>query len=294
VRRFESLPDHLELWPAHVGGSLCGGGSLSPKTSSTVGYERRANPLLRTADRDAFLDALTRCTPPRPPTVERVVALNRDGAAQPGPLPELDCSALGTLLRAGGTVLDARTPEAFDRGHFAGAVNLPASGRGLGTRAGWAVGAGRGPIAVIAESAAAALAVSERLYAAGVWDIAGVAAADPAAWAKAGLPVRTAGALTAERLVPALVSGEISLIDVRDADEWRAGHIAGSLHLPLHELGDGDGVELPTGAPLAVACASGGRAAIAASVLRRRGGAPVWRVAGGVADIARHGAVLAS
>jgi rhodanese-related sulfurtransferase len=42
--------------------------------------------------------------------------------------------------------------------------------------------------------------------------------------------------------------------------------------------------------PLAVACAAGGRAALAASVLRRRGYENVWRVEGGVAELASNGA----
>ena len=42
----DELGDHVEVWPAHVGGSLCGGAGLSLKTCSTIGYERRTNPLL--------------------------------------------------------------------------------------------------------------------------------------------------------------------------------------------------------------------------------------------------------
>ncbi len=40
------VPGHVEVWPAHIGGSLCGGAGLSGKTSSTVGFERECNPLL--------------------------------------------------------------------------------------------------------------------------------------------------------------------------------------------------------------------------------------------------------
>jgi hydroxyacylglutathione hydrolase len=47
LKRLVALDDYVEVWPAHVGGSLCGGVRLSGKTSSTVGYERRHNPLLK-------------------------------------------------------------------------------------------------------------------------------------------------------------------------------------------------------------------------------------------------------
>ena len=47
LKQLLALEDHVEIWPAHVGGSLCGGAGLSGKTSSTVGFERRHNPLAR-------------------------------------------------------------------------------------------------------------------------------------------------------------------------------------------------------------------------------------------------------
>jgi hydroxyacylglutathione hydrolase len=288
LRRIERLGDHVELWPAHVGGSLCGSGSLSAKTSSTIGYERRVNPLLSLPDPERFVEEVTRCPPPRPPTVERVVALNRTGSGSPAPLRELDATALPELLQQG-CALDVRPAEIFDAGHLAGALNLPVGSRGLGTRAGWAVGA-KEQIVIVAESRHAGERVADSLYSAGLWHLQGIAIADPEGWKHAGLDLQTASALTPERLVPSLTNGELELIDVRDPAEWSASHIDRSRHLPLAELGDGRGVKLPHERPLAIACATGGRAALAASVLRRRGHARVSRVVGGVGELARHGA----
>ena len=290
LRSLEALGDHVELWPGHVGGSLCGSGSLSSKTSSTIGHERRTNSLLSLADADAFLAELTRSIPPRPPSVERVVALNRRGAI-PVSLRELELADVRELLSRGACVLDVRPPEVFDAGHLAGALNLPAGGRGLGTRAGWVAGV-EAAIVVVSTTIEAGARVAACLYAAGLWNLAGVTAADPSGWAAAGLEVQTATALAPESLVPGLAAGELRLLDVRDPTEWHAGHVAGSLHLQLSELGDGRTLALNADRPLAVACATGGRAALAASVLRRRGHAAVSRVAGGIADLARHGAVL--
>ena len=52
-----SLPDALEIYPGHQAGSACGVG-LSGKPSSTLGFERRWNPLL-SLDKAAFVLALT-------------------------------------------------------------------------------------------------------------------------------------------------------------------------------------------------------------------------------------------
>ncbi len=74
------LPDETEIFPAHQAGSLCGAG-LSGKPSSTLGFERRFNPLLAETDRDAFIHALTAEIPPRPAEMDRIVAANTGAVA---------------------------------------------------------------------------------------------------------------------------------------------------------------------------------------------------------------------
>src|SRR5215212_6896026 len=49
-----SLPDTTEVWPAHLGGSMCGGPGMDLKVSSTVGYERANQPMLQLRDEDDF------------------------------------------------------------------------------------------------------------------------------------------------------------------------------------------------------------------------------------------------
>jgi hydroxyacylglutathione hydrolase len=60
-----TLPDHLEIFPAHFGGAACGKG-LSGKPGSTIGFERRFNPALRAASRAEFVDFLLKDLPPQP------------------------------------------------------------------------------------------------------------------------------------------------------------------------------------------------------------------------------------
>ena len=71
----DDLDDAVELWPGHLGGSLLRWREPQPEASSTLGYERRANPYLAIRDEDAFADRLVASLPPRPPAVERVVRL---------------------------------------------------------------------------------------------------------------------------------------------------------------------------------------------------------------------------
>jgi glyoxylase-like metal-dependent hydrolase (beta-lactamase superfamily II) len=78
--RLLSLPDHLLLYPSHYSGSVCGRG-LSANPASTIGFERRNNPMLRLASEDAFVEALVQKIPPAPPQAEAIVAANRSGRA---------------------------------------------------------------------------------------------------------------------------------------------------------------------------------------------------------------------
>jgi glyoxylase-like metal-dependent hydrolase (beta-lactamase superfamily II) len=68
------LPDEVEIYPGHQAGSACGAG-LSGKPSSTLGFEKRWNPML-SMDRHSFIEALTREIPPRPAGMEAMVRAN--------------------------------------------------------------------------------------------------------------------------------------------------------------------------------------------------------------------------
>ena len=145
---------------------------------------------------------------------------------------------------------------------------------------------------LIADRGEAAEASAELLRAAGIWNLVGVSRADPPAWQAAGIEVRSAHALAPDRLVPRLEDNRLTLIDVRDPAEWGHGHVERSRSLPLPELGDGrEGGPVLEG-PIAVVCASGTRAALAASILRRRGHDPVWRVSGAIDALAAAGAAM--
>jgi glyoxylase-like metal-dependent hydrolase (beta-lactamase superfamily II)/rhodanese-related sulfurtransferase len=279
LARLAELPDHVEVWPGHTGGSLCGGANLSPKRSSTLGYERRANPLLAIADPDAFTDALIAELPARPPTVERVVARNRSERPAASSPRRGDLAA---ALAGGAVLVDGRPMEAFDAGHVPGAVNLPLTGRGTGTRAGFLLDPDAA-LAVTAATAADAVELARRLRVVGLDQIVAVvpfAARDGLA-ARAPIPV--------EQLPDRLAEG-VALVDVRDEPEWRGGHLPGSIHLPLHRL-RAHAAGLPRG-PLAVACAAGPRAAAAASALRRIGHDAARVADGGVPDLERLGVTL--
>jgi hydroxyacylglutathione hydrolase len=293
LRKLLALGDHVEVWPAHVGGSLCGGAGLSGKTSSTIGFERRHNPLLL-MDQGEFVRGLIENAPPRPPNIDRIVELNRGRGGEPKEVRPVNAEEAREFLRAGVTVLDARSPPEFDAGHIVGALNLPVSSAGVGTRAGWSL-TPEEAIVIAASHGGAAQTMANALHAVGLWQVAGYVLGGALAWERQGLPVAEAHSWDVEQLAGGLRSAAVDLVDVRDTWEWDAGHVPGSHHVPLDRLRHGRSVELPNrGRTTAVACNIGIRAAFAASLLRRAGRPDVVRISGGgVADLGTHGIDLA-
>jgi hydroxyacylglutathione hydrolase len=78
LERLLSLPDHVEVYPAHISGSPCGR-AMSGKPSSTIGFERRYNAALQHPDRASFVGALFEGIPPKPPGFVEMIAANRRG-----------------------------------------------------------------------------------------------------------------------------------------------------------------------------------------------------------------------
>jgi hydroxyacylglutathione hydrolase len=85
-----------------------------------------------------------------------------------------------------------------------------------------------------------------------------------------------------------MAAGTTAVVDVRSANEWAAGHIAGAQHIPLGYLADRCRT-LPTTQPIVVQCQSGARSAIAASLLERLGFSDVTNLAGGLTAWAAAG-----
>jgi rhodanese-related sulfurtransferase len=163
-------------------------------------------------------------------------------------------------------VVDLRDRAAFAGSHLEGSINLPQE-TPFTTHLGWLLPDGTS-LVLMAESEDAVAAAQLNLSRIGIERPAGryVGPLPPPSLrgSRRSYPVRTFADLARAMRLP----GNVAL-DVRRDDEWRAGHLDGALHVPLHELDERiDG--LPAGT-LWVHCGAGYRATIAASLLARRG-----------------------
>src|SRR5581483_8342338 len=75
--RLLSLPPETEVWPGHLGGSMCGGAGMDMKISSTLAYERAHNSMLNEGDESSFVRRAIDSLGPQPPNFEAIVKLNR-------------------------------------------------------------------------------------------------------------------------------------------------------------------------------------------------------------------------
>ena len=274
LQKLAALPEATGVYPGHVAGSLCATG-ISSDPSSTVGAEVRTNRALGFGDLQEFVAAHATISAPRPPTVERVVALNR-GPFLGAPAP------LGPLESFDGQVLDVRTPREFAAGHVRGALNVPVSGSSLGTKAGFLLDSER-PVAIHASSREDAEIAAARLRAVGVLDLAGLLV-EPQATER----LEPIGLDEVERL---LSEDAVELVDVREKDERDEGYIPESRHIPYRLVGEFAN-ELANGRTVVTVCESGARAAVAASVLAAHGVPARPVLDSGIQDWKRRGHAL--
>lgn len=276
-----TLPDTCEVWPGHLGGSMCGGPGMDMKISSTIGYERAHNPVLRITDEDEFVAQSLAKLGPQPPNFRNIVALNR------GPLLTAGVEVLPLAPRqveqqraAGALVVDVRTDLQFDEAHIPGAVCIPMLRAGFGSKLAWVADHDQDIVFVGRDDEdgrhAATLAV-----AIGLRRLAGFLAGGMTSWRQEGNPTDTTERVELDDLAARVEADpELQLLDVREQAEWDAGHIPGAAFRPWHDievLPDG----LDPARPIAVLCGSGQRAATAASLLRRAGAGEVLHVVGG-------------
>ena len=129
----------VEVWPGHLGGSMCGGPAMDMKISSTIGFERAHNPALAIDDEDEFVDARARRA--RPAAAE---LRERSSSSTAAPLLTDGVELLPLAPRQveqkradGALLVDVRTDQQFDDAHIAGAVCIPMLSAGFGSKLAW-------------------------------------------------------------------------------------------------------------------------------------------------------------
>ena len=284
--RLLKLDDGVEVYPAHVAGSLCGRG-MSAKTSSTIGFERKHNPAAAPRSRQEFIHAMNENLPQRPPNMYNIVERNRvDYIQAEAPLiPQpLDALMFRRVIEIQALVIDTRTPHMFGEGHIPGALHVYLRGSAFATRVGF-IASPENRLLLVVKDERDLREATNQLAVVGFDQVVGYLDGGMAAWQEAELPVQQLSQITVETLHS--MRHDLKVLDVRDQGEWEEGHIKGAMHIPYYflqaHLQDGrNELERYKTQPMAVSCGSGQRSSLASSILLRHGFTQLFNVVGGM------------
>ena len=188
--------DFVGVYPTHGAGSLCSTG-ISAMPESTIGFERRHDPLLSIADADTFARALLAGQPTFPRYFARMRPTNQAGPRVLGPISParpLSPAEVRDAVGTGALVVDLRPPGAHAAAHLPGSLSIPADSS-FGTWLGWVVpDPGPSDRARAERAAASGTTPSARpAGSASTMRSSATSQGGVGAWAEAGLPTRTGG-----------------------------------------------------------------------------------------------------
>ncbi len=296
-----SYPDHLQIWPGHGAGSACGK-ALGAVPQSTLGYEKLSNWALQITDRDAFVAEVLAGQPDPPTYFAAMKRLNREGPAIMD--PSLELTRLGYVAleaaRHGGEssrLIDVRPAAAFAESFIPGSISIPMN-RSFLSYAGWLVDVDDDVFLVTGtDDDQAAEQAARELSFIGVDRIRGWFGAEVVREAHSRGHTETLARVTPKEVSLLGSDSSVQVVDVRNNDEWEAGHMQFAHHIPLGKL-EKRISELDPSRPVIVSCQSGSRSPIGVSVLRAhgftdlrdmRGGYNAWQSAGLADEYAASG-----
>lgn len=279
--KFSQYPDSLEVFPAHGAGSLCGRG-MSSKPNSTLGFERRHNPMLGYDSYEAFHLAMSQGFPDRPKSFTHIIGTNADGANLLDRCPmdlAMEPEQFEERMLDDAVVMDVRDTASYAGYHIPGSLNLGFNE----SIANW-IGMVIDPSAdllLVVESQEDYDRMRTELHRIGYDSILGYLKGGISSWVYSGRPVNKLSIDSAQDVQNAIEQGNNpSIIDVRTPRETAKGVIPGAVRIPITDILDGK-FDLPEEEHHILYCASGYRSNIAASYLQQHGYWDVRAMAGG-------------
>jgi len=276
----DQFPDSVEVRPAHGAGSLCGK-ALGSTPYSSMGIERSHNLFLKERPEKEWIDELMNEMPPVPQYFPRMKKINVQGAESIEKVVEgvkpLNGAEAMEKIKAGATVLDLRSKEAFASAHIPNSISIPMTPQ-VSTWAGWILPYPN-PIVLVLEEEEHLESAVKQLLRIGYDAIAGFLKGGIREWEISGYDLSSLHALSAKELHKDLDNRFV--LDIRSQGEWDNGHIQGAHFLYGGEILERM-VEVPKDRDVAVICGSGFRASVVSSLLKRAGYERVSNVFGGM------------
>jgi hydroxyacylglutathione hydrolase len=274
------LGDEVLIFPAHGAGSVCGG-DISQREDSTIGIERKCNPILQKSEKEFIFEKVNeRHT--RPYYFLRMEKYNLEGPPildkLPTPSPLMPQAFL-KKMNLGALVVDTRQPASFGGAHLKDAYSIWLER--IPTYAGWILPYDK-PILIILEDKIYLQKAVRYLYRLGYDNLLGYLVGGIEGWYKQSLSIEQFGLVSVQELNSWLTNiDDMVILDVREEEKWKQGHIPGSINIFSGYLENRIN-EIPRNRKLVLVCNIGNRASLAASILTRSGFRNVHNVLGGM------------
>lgn len=271
LKVFKSLPDYIQVWPGHGAGSACGK-SLGAVASTTVGYEKIRNWALQHEDFESFKKELLKDQPEAPYYFATMKKLNKVDRTLltyvPNyPIIEVEDMASEAIL------VDTRSKFEFSKGHLTESINIQ-NNNSLANWAGWMLPYTKPLVLVVAEENKEE--ITRKLMRIGMDNIQGFIT-------DIGEDLVKTSVVDAEYVKQELQNDSSILLDVRNATEYKSGHIAGAKHHFVGHLAKQMPL-LEKDQSIIIQCQAGDRATIAVSFLEKNGFTNVKNYSGSMQD----------
>ena len=279
LKKFEALPDYVQVWPAHGAGSSCGK-ALGAVASSTVGYEKIRNWVFQHAGNEAGFTKELLADQPEPPTyfatMKQLNKVDRPLLTAVPTHPKLSNEAFLAAYKAGMTVVDTRHKTVFAKGFLPGSLNIQGN-NSFATWCGWLLSYEEPFMLVAAEEQLEDL--TRKLMRVGLDNVHGYIT-DVAA---TGIALQTEELIDLQTFEDYLTDEGAQIIDVRNQTEYESAHLKGADNIFVGTLPQNLDKIDPSRQTI-IHCQSGDRSAIAFSILAKNGFKNVKNFLGGFGE----------
>lgn len=266
LKRFASLPDHIQVWPAHGAGSACGK-ALGAVPGTTVGYEKIRNWALQFGnDEEGFVQTLL-ANQPEPPRyfamMKHLNKVNRRLLIEVPKRPKLTKEQFLSAYNKGLKVIDTRNKVDFSKGFLPGSLNIQGN-NSFATWCGWFLNFQEQFVLIADDDKIEDL--TRKLMRIGLDNMYGYISDIE----NLGIELEHIDIIDIDEFKSNVGKKDVQIVDVRGISEYEAGHVDGSKHVFVGTITDHLD-KIDRNKEVIVHCQSGDRSAIACSILKKNG-----------------------
>ncbi|QHS58901.1 MBL fold metallo-hydrolase [Chitinophaga agri] len=280
LKKFRALPPYIQVWPGHGAGSACGK-ALGSVPSTTTGYELERNWAFGYEDDEQGFVQYLLADQPEPPRyfamMKKLNKTDRPLLTHVPVLKPLGSTELQTALDNGYKLIDTRDKTDFAAGYIPGSINIQHN-NSFNTWAGWFLDYST-PFVLLADPAELD-EITRKLMRIGLDNIYGYIP-DVKVWQDTGGTLEKGTVISIDEFKQLYQHDAIQLVDLRGEAEYKAGHIKGAQHLFIGTLPEHSHL-ISKDRTVVIHCQGGDRAAIAYSLLARKGYKNILNFSGGM------------